>query len=252
LGVGSILSFAVIVLVTFAVSGRRQWWLITASMAAAVSLVALMFPVGGRGPIIATVAALLAGLVLLPLRQPGSFRVSGRGKAVVLVGVVATIAVVLRILESGDYALAAERFLVLLEPGMGDSAGVRWYYYISSLGIIADRPWFGVGAGGWPVAMGMGTIRDYPHNLILEVLAEQGLVGGALLAALLGYTGWLVFRRDGALSTQSGLTVVLLVVSAFVSAMVSGDISDNRVLFCMLGLCAVAPARATVRWRLAC
>ena len=247
LGIGSVLSFAVIVLVMFVVGRRRPWWLIAACMASSIGLIALMFPVGGRGPIAATLAALLAGVVLAPLRGRRSFPISGRGKLVVAFGVVATIAVVLRILESGDYALAAERFLVLAESGMGESAGVRWYYYVSSLGIIADHPWIGVGAGGWPVAMGMGSIRDYPHNLFLEVLAEQGLVGGALLCALLGYSGWLVFRRDGALSTQAGFTATLLAVSAFVSAMVSGDISDNRVLFCMLGLCAAASRRSTAQ-----
>ena len=42
------------------------------------------------------------------------------------------------------------------------------------------------------------------------------------------------------MSTPQGFAAILLVVSAFISAMFSGDIGDNRVLFCLLGLCAAS------------
>ena len=61
-----------------------------------------------------------------------------------------------------------------------------------------------------------------------------------LLCAVLVYSTWLVLRRNGALGSTAGLTAALLAISAFVSAMVSGDLADNRVLFCMLGLCAAS------------
>ncbi len=242
LGIGSVLSFGAIVLFVFVLTGRRPWWQIVPALLLCIGFVGLMFPVGGRGPILATVAAFAAGLAVAAVRRRGPLRMSRRGKLLVVLGIAAAGVLVARMIEEGQYALAAERFLVLLESGMGESAGVRWYYYVSTLDIIATHPVVGIGLGAWPIVMGIGLVRDYPHNLFLEVLAEQGLVGGVLLCILLGYSAWLVFRRNGALASPGGFAASLLVVSAFVSAMVSGDLGDNRVLFCMLGLCATSLA----------
>ncbi|MBP6106653.1 MAG: O-antigen ligase family protein [Steroidobacteraceae bacterium] len=240
LGIGSVLSFAAIVLFSFVMTGRRPWWQIMTAMALCISFIAMMFPVGGRGPIIATVAAMFTGVGWVAVRRRRLFKVSARGKSLVVLGIVAVVVLVVRMVESGEYALAAQRFMVLAESGMGDSAGVRWYYYTSTLGIISEHPWIGVGVGGWPVAMGLGFGRDYPHNLFLEVFAEQGMLGVVVLLTLLVHAAWLAVRRNGAMSTPQGFAAILLVVSAFISAMFSGDIGDNRVLFCLLGLCAAS------------
>ena len=240
LGIGSVLSFGAIVLFAFVLTGQRPWWQIVPAISLCIGFVGLMLPVGGRGPILATAAAFATGIGISVCRLRGTLRVSRRGKLLVVLGIASAAVIVARMIEAGQYALAAERFLVLFESGMGESAGVRWYYYNSTLDIIAAHPYVGVGLGAWPIVMGLGFVRDYPHNLFLEVLAEQGLVGGLLLCAVLVYSTWLVLRRNGALGSTAGLTAALLAISAFVSAMVSGDLADNRVLFCMLGLCAAS------------
>lgn len=82
--------------------------------------------------------------------------------------------------------------------------GVRYDYWRIALDAFADEPLRGIGAGGYrvPYLQQRETLEDVgqPHSLELQVLAELGLVGGALLAvflAALGWGAWRVARTPG-------------------------------------------------------
>jgi hypothetical protein len=80
-------------------------------------------------------------------------------------------------------------------------------------------------------------IHRHPHSLILELLAEFGLVGLVLFAALvLVLVSLRRLREDPAL-----MLAVMLCINAFINAMTSGDLPDNRNLFAMLGVLAMRP-----------
>jgi hypothetical protein len=91
----------------------------------------------------------------------------------------------------------------------------RYQYWKVALETAADHPLAGVGASGFAVAWARRRTIDEPvrdaHSLELETLAELGLVGFALLAALLvsvALAARRAYRRDPVLSV--GLIAALV------------------------------------------
>ncbi len=103
---------------------------------------------------------------------------------------------------------------------------------------------FGHGTGAWAVDRGGQDVREYPHNIILELLYEQGLAGVIVLSLFL----WLIFRRWRKASkfvhlykldietSQFVHISILLFLFAFIQSMKSGDIDSNRFMFFCAGL----------------
>src|ERR1035437_1758125 len=86
--------------------------------------------------------------------------------------------------EAARFRYKAAETIALLQ---GDSqargtAVQRLGYYGAALDSWLKRPLLGWGIGGWSMAYWHQDIREYPHNLFLEVLVEQGLVGLLLLS----------------------------------------------------------------------
>jgi len=66
----------------------------------------------------------------------------------------------------------------------------RLYWWASGLKMFLDHPWLGVGLGNFPsayLAYKVGNVQNtlYPHNVIVELLAETGILTSACLAAVL-------------------------------------------------------------------
>jgi O-antigen ligase len=202
-------------------------------------LLYVLLVIGGRGPLIATVLASLIPIVGgLSLTLRGQLQML-RSLPLLLLLLAVVTAGVSYLIYAGHLSTIVYRFSVLLEHDMGVSAGNRLYYYATSLELWAERPVFGYGVGSWPLAIGFGDVRDYPHNLFLETLVEFGLVGfllvsGFLLATLRSLGNWQTIR-----ATPLRLLVLMLFANTFVNAMLSGDIPDNRVLFTVSGLMAL-------------
>jgi O-antigen ligase len=83
---------------------------------------------------------------------------------------------------------------------VNDSLNFRWRYWVGSARLIAHHPLLGVGWNNFgdqylafrePIAS--EEIKD-PHNLIVRVVAELGIVGGALLIAWLVRLWWELTR----------------------------------------------------------
>lgn len=77
-----------------------------------------------------------------------------------------------------------------------DSLTFRWRYWVGAMRILVDHPLLGVGWSnfgdyylGVRLPMASEEVKD-PHNLIVRVLAELGLIGGALMIAWLARLGW--------------------------------------------------------------
>jgi len=101
-----------------------------------------------------------------------------------------------------------------------------------------QRPVLGHGCGAFPLLLGRSDARTYPHNIVMEVLCELGLVGISLLAwlhwaALRLVGGWRRLLRD-----RWRMMIVSLFLCTLATAMVSSDLHGNRPLFMMLGLCS--------------
>ena len=240
LGIGRTLGIGMVSLLVgglFLFEGRL-WPALAIGMAAA--LAGLLLVVGGRGPFLASVAS-VAVLFAMMGRLSASRglvlprRVAWLG-AIAAVGVAVTAAVVAR----AGLTTTLVRLQLLFSGSLGASAGARVTWMREALDGWVDAPVVGHGLGSWPVLLDMKDARGYPHNLLLETGFEGGLVGVALLAALCA----LALRtsmRAGPLRTPTRVFALLLFVNTLLNAMVSGDVSDNRVVFVAVGLLAAPP-----------
>jgi O-antigen ligase len=205
----------------------------------------VLLTAGGRGPVLAVVAGVLV-LVL------GSFRLKTGTLRVRLAASIAALAVVSVIMAvwAGPESRTFHRFTILAtQQAGGVSAGQRLHYWKGAMDITARAPLVGQGVGGWPMAMGYSDNRRYPHNIVLETLTEGGLIGLALLGTAILF-GLRALCSRNVFDETPRLIVFLLFVNTMFNALVSGDLSDNRLLFATIGLMSIASvqiAPATAR-----
>jgi O-antigen ligase len=181
-------------------------------------LIAGVFATGSKGPLVAAVAGVLV-----------TGFAAGRTRGRTVFGVV--LALLLTRIIVASTALAGTRVgAFFLNPlGVDDPERARLWQY--TLPVIRQNP-EGVGLGNWSSATGIG-VRDYPHNLWLEVLAEAGWVIGALV--ILATLNVLVRLYRRAPRDDAAALVLALLVGEVVNATLSGDI-NARSFWCFLAL----------------
>jgi O-antigen ligase len=188
-----------------------------------------------RGPIVALSIAILIGSVIW-LRQG---RLRGRTALVLLLLLSAGFGgaySVFRQADLGKYTGKADEFVTLVTGGNpSGSAGKRLDYYRTTLAAIPDHLLLGSGVGSWSVFYFGNDLRNYPHNLFLEIGFEEGLLGLGAFLIFLFAVGASIFRmlRE---SHWHFLAMGLLVLYCVLVSLFSGDLDDNRVLFFWVGI----------------
>ena len=213
-----------------------------ALLALALAPVAITFiSSGSRGPVIGMVVALPSVL----LWRAASPMVARRlAASLVAVGALAVVAVVAFVPPE-----ATQRSLSIFQTTQesGDTSRiVLWSEAVHAFSSDIVHTLFGIGTGGYAAISTAGLL--YPHNIVLEVGAELGVVGLLALAAfvisvivrLLG-----LLARGGETAGWSGLVLTLFVFS-LVNAQFSGDVPYNASLWLWGGLASglVAASRA--------
>ncbi len=218
-----------------ALHARRGW--LWGGPVIVASLLALAGS-GSRGPAIGLVV--VCGLILL-------IRLVTRGAAR---AVVTAAAVGIVLAATGAWRLIPEqataRFALILSGDPGTSGSTRLVLFALASELFRARPIVGWGSGGFA---GFGAGYLYPHNAVLEVGAEFGLVGLVPYLVAVASGLWSSLKqafRPGSLASDFIFTGLALAV---VNAMVSGDLNDNRMLYVFLGAAlarAVVPATVDV------
>jgi O-antigen ligase len=119
------------------------------------------------------------------------------------------------------------------------SAVERLRYYQDAPREFLRHPFLGVGVGGWSVEHFHQDMRNYPHNLVLEVGLEEGILGLVALAIFLG-TIFFTFKRNAELVGAYLPALFPGLVYLFMLTMFSGDIVGNRFLWFWCGLVVTA------------
>lgn len=163
----------------------------------------------------------LAFLVLLVVFIFQSFSKSPTKAAIVSITLVSSIAI-------GSYStssfmkhrvdMAVDEVLNYTEK-INTSAGLRITYYINSIRIFKENPFFGVGAGDFETAYEKVNSTHSPewwptpnpHNQYLFVLTTTGLIGGALLLLVLFPPS--LWRQKNHSRTNSGLALVVFIAT---------------------------------------
>jgi O-antigen ligase len=209
--------------------GLARWpWLGGAIVAGVVMLVT-----GGRSGLIGAVLGAVAIAALSPAQA--------RRRAVIVGAVL--IAGGFVVAAAGGELRGIERMMRLIDAD-GTVRGERYSLWADAWRLWVLHPIAGVGFGGFAPAAGYGDVEGlYPHNVLLQVLAETGIVGAVLFATI-----WLVILRRfaGAVSglEQQGAILAGLLVLALVRVQVSGSIED-RVLWFIAGMALCAGVRST-------
>lgn len=147
--------------------------------------------------------------------------------------------VILGVFSSGLIPSASlERFEILVNDTDTDTSSqarlevmeVAWYLFTTS-------PVIGRGTGSVS-AFGAGLEQVYPHNILLELAAETGLVGLGLYVAIVGRVLWRLLSslRKKAVRIPLYLTLLAMILFTLLNAMVSGDLSANRDMWLIAGI----------------
>lgn len=237
IGMGRTIGVAILILL-FAVLMRRgaRLWHMPAIAAIALMMLALIGS-GSRGPLLVLVAAVALTLGF-GMTQPGH-----RVRSLMIVGVIS--AVVLSVFASGLVPAASrQRFDQLLnETEVDTSAQARLMVMEVAWRLFTTYPVTGRGTGSVS-AFGAGQEQEYPHNILLELAAENGLIGVGLYLTVVGTVLWRLFANLSRQTDRQSLymTLLAMLLYTFLNAMVSGDLSDNRDMWLFAGV-AIAATR---------
>jgi len=114
------------------------------------------------------------------------------------------------------------------------TAGRRLTLYRWALRMFAEKPLTGWGLGGWSYYVFDRDVPAYPHNLVLEIAAEEGVMGLAALGTLLLCVS-LAMRRIWRSSPDLSFIAPVFAFS-LLATMTSGDINVNRPLWLWCGV----------------
>ncbi len=236
LGFGRLLGLSVIVLLCMLL-----WWpmgKVPRAIAGALSvfIISILMISGGRGPFLATLAVFVVPLIrdIKPLKY--GLRIH-RNLITISTLLVAVLAGFVFVGNRYFGFTTVDRIWVLMEDGGGGSTRERIWLFGKAWDLFLESPIIGHGIGNFGFLLGWGDVRAYPHNIVLEILVELGLVGlflfiWYLAASLKGLT--LARLR----SDPGAALVLMLFLNAAANSLVSGDLPDNRMFFALLGLCA--------------
>lgn len=229
IGAARVVGAAVVVLMALAFTSRRR--LIIHGLIVGL-LLSILIGIGSRGPVLFALVALLA---------TASFaRWSGIQRFARLVGSIALAsALIYVVLVEAPSRSNVERLLLpFTEDVTGDSSiAVRIQLIRASLSLIAKAP-FGVGWGNFANAarangLPVSVSQPYPHNVLLEVAVEAGVVP---LIALFAVTVIALRSLHRLSSTPHGTAAFALAIYFVGNSLVSGDITSNRAMWCFIGI----------------
>jgi O-antigen ligase len=190
----------------------------------AVILVKTVIEAGSRGVLVGTILSLLVVAAMAVVRA--------RVKIVPIVLIATALVAAFTFGAQLASPAASAKYQGLF--GGGDTAqtlGKRDFLVQDGIQMFLDYP-MGHGASGYQFEIGF----PYPHNAFVEVAAEQGVIGLALLASLI-VASFLGARRakDGPFSPEAILMMGLLIV-LLMDGMVSQTYTQFRELWFAMGL----------------
>jgi O-antigen ligase len=195
---------------------------------------------GGRGPAVGMLASMAVPFLFVGLRggRAGGLHRYIRMFAVMVVLVTA---VVVLMVGSGLKPATIQRAeQTFTTDSGGHSTAERFRYYSEALDAWKTDPVIGRGVGSFPVLFGRADEAFYPHNIFLEILVENGMIGVLLFVVLIVTAMRLMGFKPGQTDVVR-MILLMMFVNAFMNAQVTADLPDNRLLFALLGLMAFNP-----------
>jgi len=201
MGAGRVLGLGALILLAYRLFFARGLARKIVAIALFLFLGFVLLILGGRGPFLATLVGAAVPL-FLGLRVSLPSRVVVRRFVFPLLWLMlASLVIIAYLLVSGKALATLARLALLVTSPYSGGSGVRLDRFAAAIGVWSKALLFGHGIGSFPVLAGLGDVRAYPHNLVLEILAELGLGGWACFwrcwFTRLG--GWVPWQSCGAI-----------------------------------------------------
>ena len=196
---------------------------------------------GSRGALAGVIVATVIALALQILRLTNA--------RIAAVSLLVLVAVAAPIVVATSPPQAQAKYLAVLQGGDGGlqrldaGGGARSEITSSAVDMFADHP-LGVGTAGYPALTGF----PWPHNIILELGAELGVLGIALFLVLLVAT-LLALARGSLRSSHApeAIGAVALLLVPLMLSLSSYDLNGNRIMWTMFGVALVVGAAGNRR-----
>jgi len=195
-----------------------------------------LFLVGCRGPLISAILGLFFYYLLIFKK---------RLKITIAIGIILLFVMIIWISNSdiiysilGHIPNISGYSLTQIEEG--PSTIQRLELYFSAISLFLQNPLLGVGTGGFP--------GGYPHNLFLEIAAENGIMGIIIFVYFLfsviqkGFNYIILYLpKLDEYSKNIGLIILTLSVTLFIEKQFSYGLDMHKDLFVFLGLMVNLP-----------
>lgn len=228
-----------ILIAVYVIVGTTNRFARTATTVALLALIAALLAAGSRGPVV----ALLFGLVIFTALTATNQR--ARNRMMLAAAALAFATVIVPLIVPGS--VITRSLSTIAGSASGLSSNGRSALWVQAYTIFEQHPFLGVGTGGFSA---INVFNPYPHNVFLEMAAELGLAGLAIIVALIGtLTARLVstWRHTIDMDRLDAAVVFALFINALVNALVSGAIQDNRDIWIWGGLGVGMSVRALSR-----
>lgn len=195
---------------------------------------------GGRGAFISGVLPCIIPLLILPALNKKGLQIPRFQFIALSAVVILVVAFVVLFFSGTELALTLSRLLGTLDKDASVVAGAtRLHYMPAAYAAWIEAPLFGHGIGSFALLFrGFEEPGSYPHNFVLEVLAELGIAG---MLVFLFFVFMAANRVSMTRLREDALLVccLMLVGMSIISAMVSSNIGGNRMVYITIALLCV-------------
>ncbi|MBS4190671.1 O-antigen ligase family protein [Bacillus sp. FJAT-49705] len=201
----------------------------------------VLFSTGSRMPLVAFALSLIYALYK-SVRIKRGFIYIRKGTKVLLASIILGSVILVGLATKGFFDTIIYRFSVLFTES--SSADGRTERMESAFDTFQNHVIFGGGIGSFPLYYSGLDASDYPHNIVLEILSELGLVGlfiFSLYFILSIYRGMILKIDRSRFNNSVHLTVICLFIYYLANSMVSGDINSNRALYVFMSIMCIIP-----------
>jgi len=189
--------------------------------------------IGSKGPVLAVLVASVSPFIAQPLARNSVLTRYGRN--LIIIATIAILGIVV-LLSSGVKLATIERASIISEDvAIDNSTSERIFYYKTAWDNWKEAPVIGKGIGSFPELIGRNGEVVYPHNIVLEVGVETGIVGLFLFVMILLF-GLSKFGLIGMYKDSYKMILMILFINTLVNAQFTADLTGNRMLFAMVGL----------------
>lgn len=227
---GRAIGFGIVVATHYVLAARRSADRYAYGLVLGVLLFGIVIS-ESRGPFVAAIGA--SGILILldlSLTRGETYR----AYLFVLLSALGLVALVVLHVVFGIAIPTFDRIVPLLQGNLDPSTTGRLQLYYGGVVHWLESPVFGNGLGSFAPWFYGEDAMGYPHNFVIEILAELGLIGLLLFGAVL-----CVASRSLVANLRTHPVAILLfglLVFALLNASLSKDLQGNRILFGVIGL----------------